>query len=91
MIVVVIVVALWSGNYTVVAPRVSGFYGQVLSPDCSGTMNAGETKKCIIINSYSNNVQTWVNKLNNIKIQFTTISVCQKRHSTEFPGNKFKH
>jgi hypothetical protein len=63
--------ALWSGKYTVVAPRVSGFYGQVLSPDCSGTMNAGETKKCIIINSYSYNVQTWVDKLNNIKIQFS--------------------
>src|SRR5438034_159469 len=64
-------VGLGPGNYTVVAPRVSGFYGQVLSPDCSGTINAGENKKCIIINSYSNNVQTWVDKLNNIKIQFS--------------------
>ena len=64
-------VALGAGNYTVVAPSVSGFYGQILSPDCSGTINAGETKKCIIINSYSNNVQTWVDKLNKIKIQFS--------------------
>lgn len=64
-------VALDSGNYTVVAPTVSGFYEQVLSTDCSGAINAGETKKCIIINSYSNNVQTWIDKLNNIKIQFS--------------------
>jgi hypothetical protein len=64
-------VALGPGSYTVAPPKVSGFYGQVLSPDCSGTINTGETKKCIIINSYSNNVQTWVDRLNNIKIQFS--------------------
>lgn len=64
-------VALRPGNYTVAAPRVSGFYGQVLSPNCSGIINAGETRKCIIINSYSNNAQTWVDRLNNIKIQFS--------------------
>ena len=64
-------VALGPGNYTVAPPKVSGFYGQVLSPNCSGTINTGETKKCIIINSYSNNVQTWVDKLNKMKIQFS--------------------
>ncbi|MFZ0515360.1 MAG: hypothetical protein WAM14_27430 [Candidatus Nitrosopolaris sp.] len=64
-------VAVGPGNYTVAAPRVSGFYGQVFSPNCSGIINVGETKKCVIINSYSNNVQTWVDKLNNIKIQFS--------------------
>jgi hypothetical protein len=64
-------VALDPGNYTVVAPRVSGFYGQVLSSGCSGAIHAGETKKCIIMNSYSNNVKTWTDKLNNVKIQFS--------------------
>jgi len=64
-------VALDPGNYTVVAPRVSGFYGQVLSSDCSGAIHAGETTKCIIMNSYSNNIKTWTDKLNNIKIQFS--------------------
>ena len=44
---------------------------QVLSPNCSGIINTGETKKCTIINSYSNNVQTWVDKLNKMKIQFS--------------------
>jgi hypothetical protein len=63
-------VTLDPGHYTVVEPRMSVFYGQVLSPDCSGIISAGETKKCIIINSYSNNVQTWLDKINNIKIQF---------------------
>jgi hypothetical protein len=62
-------VALEPGNYTVAPPKVSGFYEQVLSPNCSGTINTGETKKCIIINSYSNNVQTWADKLNKMKIQ----------------------
>lgn len=64
-------VGLGPGNYKVVTTRASGFYGQVLSSNCSGIINAGETKKCIIINSYSNNVQTWVDRLNNIKIQFS--------------------
>jgi hypothetical protein len=64
-------VALGPGYYTVAPPKVSGFYGQFLSPNCSGTINTGETKKCIIINSYSNNVQTWVDKLNKMKIQFS--------------------
>lgn len=63
-------VTLDPGHYTVVEPRMSVFYGQVVSPDCSGIISAGETKKCIIINSYSNNVQTWLDKINNIKIQF---------------------
>ncbi|HMH09921.1 MAG TPA: hypothetical protein VK553_04385, partial [Candidatus Nitrosopolaris rasttigaisensis] len=63
-------VTLDPGHYTVVEPRMSVFYGQVLSPDCLGIISAGETKKCIIINSYSNYVQTWLDKINNIKIQF---------------------
>lgn len=64
-------VTLGSGDYRVIPTKVSGFYGQILSSNCSGIINSGETKKCIIINSYSNNVQTWVDRLNNIKIQFS--------------------
>jgi len=64
-------VALKPGNYTVVAPRISGFYGQILSPNCSGTISAGESITCTITNSYSNNIQTWADKLNKIKIQFS--------------------
>ncbi|HXP50837.1 MAG TPA: hypothetical protein VN922_12825, partial [Bacteroidia bacterium] len=66
-----ITVRLGSGNYKVIPTIVSGFYEQILSSNCSGIINSGETKKCIIINSYSNNVQTWVDRLNNIKIQFS--------------------
>jgi hypothetical protein len=64
-------VTLRSGDYRVIPTRVSGFYEQILSSNCSGIINSGETKKCIIINSYSDNVQTWVDRLNNIKIQFS--------------------
>ena len=64
-------VTLGSGDYKVIPTIVSGFYEQILSSNCSGIINSGETKKCIIINSYSNNVQTWVDRLNNIKIQFS--------------------
>lgn len=64
-------VALNPGNYTVIAPKISGFYEQNLSPSCSGTISAGESISCTITNSYSNNIQTWVDKLNNIKIQFS--------------------
>jgi hypothetical protein len=64
-------VTLGSGDYKVIPTIVSGFYEQILSPNCSGIINSGETRKCIIINSYSNNVQTWVDRLNNIKIQFS--------------------
>jgi hypothetical protein len=63
-----ITVTLGSG---VIPTRVSGFYEQILSSDCLGIINSGESKKCIIVNSYSNNVQTWVDRLNNIKIQFS--------------------
>jgi hypothetical protein len=64
-------IALRPGKYTVDGPKVSGFYGQILSPDCSGSIRAGETKECIISNSYSNNIQTWIDKQSGIKIQFT--------------------
>lgn len=64
-------VALDPGNYTVIAPQISGFYEQTLSPSCSGTISAGESIRCTITNSYSNHIQTWVDKLNNIKIQFS--------------------
>ena len=64
-------VALGPGSYTVAPPKMSGLYERVLSPNCSGTINAGENKKCIIIGAYSNNVQTWVDKLNKMKIQFS--------------------
>src|SRR5215469_5964989 len=66
-----ITVTLGSGDYRVIPTRVSGFYEQIPSSDCLGIINPGESKKCIIINSYSNNVQTWVDRLNNIKIQFS--------------------
>ena len=64
-------VALNPGNYTVIAPEISGFYEQTLSPSCSGTISAGESISCTITNSYSNNIQTWFDKLNNIRIQFS--------------------
>ncbi len=64
-------VTLGSGHYMVIPTRVSGFYEQIPSSNCSGIINSGETKKCIIINSYSNNIQTWVDRLNNVKIQFS--------------------
>ena len=64
-------VALKPGNYTVIAPQISGFYEQTLSPNCSGKISAGESIKCTITNSYSNNIQTWIDKLNNIKILFS--------------------
>ncbi len=64
-------VALKPGNYTVTAPLISGFYEQALSPNCSGKMSAGESVRCTITNSYTNNIQTWIDKLNNIKIQFS--------------------
>jgi hypothetical protein len=63
-------VTLGPGHYTVDEAKMSVFYGQVLSSDCSGIISAGETKKCIIINSFANNIQTWPDKINNIKIQF---------------------
>jgi len=43
-------VTLGEGNYNVTAPEVSTFYWKVISPDCSGVINAGETKRCIITN-----------------------------------------
>jgi hypothetical protein len=64
-------IALRPGKYAVDGPKVSGFYGQILSPDCSGSIKAGETKECVISNSYSNNIQTWIDKQSGIKIQFT--------------------
>jgi hypothetical protein len=64
-------VALKPGNYAVIAPRISGFYEQTLSPGCAGTISAGESIRCTIMNSYANNIQTWLDKLNNIKIQFS--------------------
>jgi len=64
------IVTLDPGHYTVHEARMSVFYGQVLSPGCSGIISVGETKKCIIINSFANNVQSWLDKINNIKIQF---------------------
>ena len=64
-------VLLSPGNYTVIAPRLSGFYEQTLSPSCSGTISAGESIICTITNSYSNNIQTWIDKLNHVKIQFS--------------------
>jgi hypothetical protein len=63
-------VTLAPGHYTVDDATMPVFYGLVLSPDCSGIISAGETKKCIITNSFANNVQTWLDKINNIKIQF---------------------
>ncbi|HET7147392.1 MAG TPA: hypothetical protein VFI73_02730 [Candidatus Nitrosopolaris sp.] len=63
-------VALDPSHFTADEPRMSVFYGQILSPGCSGAISAGEAKKCIITDSFSNNVQTWLDKINNIKIQF---------------------
>jgi hypothetical protein len=64
-------VTLGEGNYNVTAPEVSTFYWRNLSPDCSGHVNASETKRCIITNSYANDIQTWTDEANNIKIQFS--------------------
>jgi hypothetical protein len=64
---------LGSCHYTVVQPMMSTFYRHVFSPECSGVISAGETKTCIITNSYTNAVQTW----SDIKIQFS--------HSPPFP------
>ena len=64
-------IVLGPGQYNVGRPKVSGFYGQILSPDCSGSIKAGETKECIISNSYANNIQTWLDRQSSIKIQFT--------------------
>jgi hypothetical protein len=63
-------VTLGQGNYNVTAPEVSTFY-EDLSPDCSGVINATETKRCVITNSYANNIQTWTDEATNIKIQFS--------------------
>ena len=49
----------------------AGFYRHVFSHECSGVISAGETKTCIITNSYTNAVQMWVDKSNNMKIQFS--------------------
>lgn len=70
-------VMLDPGHYTVAQPMRSTFYIHVFSPECSGVISAGETKTCIITNSYTNTVQTWVDKWNNVRIQFS--------HSPPFP------
>ena len=64
-------VTLGEGNYNVTAPEVSTFYWKDISPDCSGVINAGETKRCIITNSYANDIKTWTDESTNIKIQFS--------------------
>jgi hypothetical protein len=64
-------VTLGEGNYNVTAPDVSTFYWKDISPDCSGVINAGETKRCIITNSYANDIKTWTDEATNIKIQFS--------------------
>ena len=64
-------VTLGEGNYNVTAPKVSTFYWEDISPDCSGVINAGETKRCIITNSYANDIKTWTDEATNIKIQFS--------------------
>ena len=64
-------IVIHPGQYNVGGPKVSEFYGQILSPDCSGSIKAGETKKCMISNSYANNIQTWLDRQSDIKIQFT--------------------
>ncbi len=64
-------VTLGQGDYNVTAPEVSTFYWEDLSPDCSGVINAGEAKRCIITNSYANDIQTWTDEATNIKIQFS--------------------
>jgi hypothetical protein len=53
------------------------FYRHVFSPECSGNIRVGEKKICIITNSYANAVQTWMDKSNNMRIQFS--------HSPPFP------
>ena len=62
---------LGEGNYNVTAPEVSTFYWKDISPDCFGVINAGETKRCIITNSYANDIKTWTDEATNIKIQFS--------------------
>ena len=64
-------VTLGQGNYNATAPEVSTFYAEDFSPDCSGVINAGETKRCIITNSYANDIKTWTDEATNIKIQFS--------------------
>jgi hypothetical protein len=64
-------VTLGEGNYNVTAPEVSTFYWKDISPYCSGVINAGETKRCIITNSYANDIKTWTDEATNIKIQFS--------------------
>jgi hypothetical protein len=64
-------VTLGQGNYNATAPEVSTFYAEDFSPNCSGVINAGETKKCIITNSYANDIKTWTDEATNIKIQFS--------------------
>jgi hypothetical protein len=56
-------VLLVPGHYTVVQP--------VFSHECYGVISAGETKTCIITNSYTSAVQTWIDKSNNMRIQFS--------------------
>src|SRR6266705_1821574 len=64
-------VSLGPGNYNVTESKVSSFYGEIVSSDCSGMVKTSETKTCIITNSYANNIQTWMDKTNNVKIQFS--------------------
>jgi hypothetical protein len=64
-------VTLGEGHYNITAPEVSTFYWADFSPDCSGVINAGESKKCIITNSYANDIKTWTDEATNIKIQFS--------------------
>lgn len=70
-------VALDPGHYTVVQPIKSIFYKHLFSSECSGLISAGQTKTCIITNSYANGIQTWLDKWNDIRIQFS--------HSPPFP------
>ena len=70
-------VMLDPGHYSVAQPIGSTFYRHVFSPECSGVISAGETKTCIITNSYTSKVETRVDKWNNIRIQFS--------HSPPFP------
>ena len=65
------IVSLGPGNYNVTESKVSAFYGEIVSSDCSGIVKTGETKTCIITNSYAKNIQTWMDKTNNVKIQFS--------------------
>jgi len=64
-------VMLAPGHYIVAQPMKAGFYRHVFSHDCSGVISASETKTCIITNSYTNAVQTWIDKSNNMRIQFS--------------------